>query len=107
SQLEGVAATGGVVGMVPVPRFLGPYEERAPFEPLFEHLDHMIGVIGDDHVGLGLDFDGVGPMRTEGIEDVAALPNLTVAMLARGYSHERVRKVLGGNFLRVFEEVFG
>ena len=107
AQLEGVAATGGVVGVVPVPRFLGPFEERAPFEPIFDHMDHMIEVIGEDHVGLGMDFDGVGPMRTDGIEDVSAMPNLTAGMLDRGYSHERVRKVLGGNFLRVFEQVFG
>lgn len=106
AQLEAIAASGGVVGVVPVPPFLGPYEQRAPLAPLLRHLDHMIATIGDDHVGLGLDFDGVGAMRTEGIEDVAALPNLTAAMLAHGYAPDRIRKVLGGNFLRVFDAVF-
>ena len=105
-QLERIAATGGVIGVVPVPPFLGPYPERAPFAPLIDHLDHLIRVVGDDHVGLGLDFDGVGAMRTEGIETAADVPNLTVAMLERGYHPERVLKVLGGNFLRVFDEVF-
>jgi membrane dipeptidase len=106
AQLEALAATGGVIGVVPVPPFLGPYEERAPLAPLFDHLEHMIGIVGDDHVGLGLDFDGVGSMRTEGIETVADVPNLTREMLRRGYAPERVRKILGGNFLRVFDEVF-
>ena len=105
AQLEGIAASGGVVGVVPVPPFLGPYPERAPLEPLFEHLDHMLRVVGDDHVGLGLDFDGVGSKRTEGIEDVTMLPNLTAGMVARGYPAETIRKILGGNFLRVFQEV--
>lgn len=105
-QLERVAATGGVIGVVPVPPFLGPYPERAPFAPLLDHLDHMIRVVGDDHVGLGLDFDGVGAMRTEGIETAADVPNLTAAMLARGYHPERVLKILGANFLRVIDEVF-
>ena len=57
-------------------------------------------------MGLGLDFDRVGDMRTERIEDVTKLPNLTAGMLERGHSPERIRKVLGGNFLRVFDQVF-
>lgn len=106
-QLEAIAATGGVIGVVPVPPFLGAYEDTAPLEPLFVHLDHMISVVGDDHVGLGLDFDGVGSMRTRGIETVSDLRNLTTAMSVRGYAPDRIRKVLGGNFLRVFDEVLG
>jgi membrane dipeptidase len=103
-QLERVAATGGVVGVVPVPPFLGPYEERAPLAPLFDHLDHLLRVVGDDHVGLGLDFDGVGSKRVEGIEDATMVPNLTAGMVERGYPPERIAKILGGNFLRVFRE---
>jgi membrane dipeptidase len=106
-QLEGIAASGGVVGVVPVPPFLGPYQERAPLAPLLRHLDHLIAVLGDDHVGIGMDFDGVGAMRTEGVEDVSRLPVLTEAMLTHGYTPERITKVLGANFLRVFDEVFG
>lgn len=105
-QLEGIAATGGVIGVVPVPPFLGEYGQRAPLRALLDHLEHIISVVGEDHVGLGLDFDGVGDMRTEGIEDVSRLPNLTAALLERGHQPGRIRKILGGNFLRVFEEVF-
>lgn len=104
-QLEKIAATGGVVGVVPVPPFLGTYDEHAPLEPLFEHLEHMLSVIGEDHVGLGLDFDGVGEKRTEGIEDVTKLPNLTKGLLERGHQPELIQKILGGNFLRVFDAV--
>lgn len=106
AQLEGIAATGGVVGVTPVPPFLGPYPEQAPFAPILRHLDHLVSVMGDDHVGIGMDFDGVGEMRTEGIEDVSRLPALTEAMLNHGYAQERVVKILGLNFLRVFDAVF-
>ena len=104
-QLEKIAAKGGVVGVVPVPPFLGKYDERAPLEPLFSHLEHMLRVIGEDHVGLGFDFDGVGAKRTEGIEDVSKLPNLTAGLLERGHPPEVVQKILGRNFLRVFDAV--
>lgn len=105
AQLERIARSGGVIGVVPVPPFLGPYDQRAPLEPLLRHLDHMIDVVGDEHVGLGLDFDGVGAMRTDGIETVAQLPSLTRAMVDRGYPTDRIVKILGGNFLRVFDQV--
>lgn len=104
-QLERIAAAGGVVGVVPVPPFLGPFTDRAPLEPVFEHMNHLIRVMGEDHVGLGMDFDGVGNMRTEGIEDVSTLPKLTSAMAEHSYSPERIRKILGGNYLRVFRKV--
>lgn len=106
AQLESIAATGGVVGVVPVPPFLGPFDERAPLAAVIRHLDHLISVMGEDHVGIGMDFDGVGSMRTDGVEDVSQLPTLTAAMMDHGFAPERIRKVLGLNFLRVFDEVF-
>lgn len=106
AQLESIAATGGVVGVVPVPPFLGHFDERAPLSALLLHLDHLVSVMGDDHVGIGMDFDGVGSMRTDGIEDVSMLPAFTEAMLDHGFAPERIVKILGLNFLRVFDEVF-
>ncbi len=69
-----------------------------------DHIDHIVRVAGIDHVGLGSDFDGV-PMLPEGMEDVSRFPAITVELVRRGYSDEDVRKVLGGNLLRVFGEV--
>jgi len=103
-QLEAVAKNGGVVGVTPVPPFLGDHEEEADLSELLDHVDHMIAVMGEDGVGLGLDFDGVGEMRTRGIEDVSKLPNITSGLLERGYGGETIAKILGGNFLRVFRE---
>jgi len=104
-QLEAVAKNGGVVGVTPVPPFLGDHEEQADLAELLDHVDHMIEVMGENGVGLGLDFDGVGEMRTRGIEDVSMLPNITSGLRERGYAEEIIAKILGGNFLRVFREV--
>ena len=67
-------------------------------------VDRAIGLVGDDHVALGSDFDG-GPPLPRGMRDVRDLPMITDAMLRRGYSDARIRKFLGGNLLRVFRKV--
>lgn len=77
---------------------------RAPFDSLIDHFDHIIKVAGIDHVGIGTDFDGI-PVPPAGIDSAADFPKITAALMARGYSAEDVRKVLGGNILRVFREV--
>jgi membrane dipeptidase len=74
-----------------------------PLDRLIEHIEHVIQVAGVDHVGLGSDFDGVTSLP-KGMEDVTKLPAITRALLARGYPEKDVEKVLGGNFMRVFDE---
>lgn len=74
-----------------------------PLSVLIDHIDHIAKTAGVDHVGLGSDFDGV-PALPQGIEKVEQLPNLTLALLQRGYSEQDVLKILGENFLRVMEK---
>ncbi|MGA2166603.1 MAG: dipeptidase [Terracidiphilus sp.] len=78
---------------------------RPPFSILIDHIDHIAKVGGVDHVGLGSDFDGVNGQLPEGLDSPADLPKITAALMARGYSAEDCRKILGGNLLRVFREV--
>jgi membrane dipeptidase len=78
---------------------------RPPFSVLIDHIDHIAKVAGIDHVGLGSDFDGVSGQLPAGLDSPADLPKITEALLARGYSAEDCRKILGGNLLRVFREV--
>ena len=78
---------------------------RPPLSMLIDHIDHIAKVAGVDHVGLGSDFDGVSGQLPEGINSTADLPKITEALMARGYSAEDCRKILGGNLLRVFREV--
>ncbi len=71
---------------------------------LIDHISYITDLIGIDHVGLGADWDGVGILPT-GMEDVTKLPELTAKLKERGFSNMEIRKILGGNFKRVFKEV--
>ena len=77
---------------------------RPPLKSLIDHIDHIAKVAGIDHVGLGSDFDGISSLP-EGIDSAADLPKITEELMKRGYTPQDVRKILGGNLLRVFREV--
>ena len=81
----------------------GPYP-RASLDDVLDHFDHVVELVGIDHVGIGSDFDGVGDSLPQGLEDVSAFPNLIEGLLARGYSETDIRKILGENLLRVWSE---
>jgi membrane dipeptidase len=70
---------------------------------IVDHIDHIVKLVGIDHVGIGSDFDGVQVVPTD-MKSVADLPNLTKELLRRGYSESDIDKILGGNMLRVMEE---
>jgi membrane dipeptidase len=72
-------------------------------EILIDHMDHAVKVAGVDHVGLGSDFGGIH--NPVGLETAAGFPLITYHLLKRGYKEEDVKKILGGNLLRVFGEV--
>jgi membrane dipeptidase len=78
---------------------------RPPFNVLIDHIDHIAKIAGVDHVGLGSDFDGVSGATPRGMDSAADLPKITQALLDRGYSAEDIKKILGGNLLRVFRQV--
>ena len=74
---------------------------RPPLSLLIDHIDYIVKLVGVDHVGLGSDFDGIeaGPKELHGVQD---FPLITKALVERGYNKKDIRKILGGNFLRVF-----
>lgn len=77
---------------------------RPKLEELIDHIEHVAKVAGVEHVGLGSDFDGVESVP-EGIDDVTRLPHITYQLLKRGFTAEDVKKILGGNLLRVLARV--
>lgn len=78
---------------------------RAKLADVVQHIDHVVKLTGSvDSVGIGSDYDGVGCVP-EGLDDVSKYPNLTRALLEKGYSAEDIRKIYGGNLLRVMREV--
>jgi microsomal dipeptidase-like Zn-dependent dipeptidase len=76
---------------------------RVDWSKIIEHIDHAVKVAGVDHVGLGSDFDGAN--MPFGMEDVTKLPQITEALLRKGYSESDVRKILGENTLRIMADV--
>jgi membrane dipeptidase len=76
---------------------------KVSWEKIIEHIDHAVKVAGVDHVGLGSDFDGA--TMPFGMEDVSKIPKITEALLRKGYAEKDIEKILGGNTLRVMEEV--
>jgi membrane dipeptidase len=72
------------------------------WEKIIEHIDHVVKLVGPDHVGLGSDFDGAD--MPDGMEDCSKLPKITEVLLRKGYSEDDIRKILGGNTLRVMEQ---
>jgi membrane dipeptidase len=72
------------------------------WEKIIEHIDHVVKLVGPDHVGLGSDFDGAS--MPDGMEDCSKLPKITEALLRKGYSEDDIRKILGQNILRVMEQ---
>jgi membrane dipeptidase len=90
--------------------YMKDYSEMRPaaatIDDVVAHIDHAVKVAGIDHVGIGSDFDGINSVP-QGLEDVSKMPALTAALLKRGYKEREIRKIMGGNFLRVMREVVG
>ena len=103
-QIRALADRGGVMGINFAPAFVHP--THATVERVVDHIDHIVDLVGADHVGLGSDFDGI-PATPEGLENVSKMLNITRELVRRGYPEEDIRKILGENHLRVFREVVG
>jgi membrane dipeptidase len=73
---------------------------RPSYKKVVDHIDHVVSLVGPDHVGIGSDFDGI-EVCPEGLEDISRIPILTEELCARGYSFEDIQKIMGGNFLRL------
>ncbi|MDE2888228.1 MAG: dipeptidase [Gemmatimonadota bacterium] len=100
-QIRAVAKNGGSIGVTFVPRFVD--KSTPTFARLLDHVDHIVQLAGAGHAGIGSDFDGGGTL----LDDATSFPRISDGLLARGYSEGDVRKVLGGNHLRVLREAIG
>jgi membrane dipeptidase len=99
-QLRALADNGGVIGLAFLPEFIDPDEPS--LDRLVDHIEYVCDLVGDDHVGFGADYDGMGD-RTAIPPDPSHLPILTQKMLDRGFPETTIRKFWGENFLRVLE----
>lgn len=86
------------------------YRKEVPYpystlDEVLDHIDHVVKLIGVEHVGIGSDYDGVGDSLPIGLKDVASFPNLVQGLLDRGYNRSDIEKILSGNLLRVWQQV--
>lgn len=99
TQIRAVADTGGIIGIMFAMKFLG-----GGLDAVVRHMQHVLDLVGDEHVALGSDYDGmIVPVPM--LADASMLPNLTDAMIVAGWSRERIGRVLRGNVVRVLRDV--
>jgi membrane dipeptidase len=96
-RLDALAKNGGVLGVI--------FYSAADVGDVVADIEYVFDTIGPDHVGLGSDLYGI-EKSPKGLEDISRLPALTEALVRRGHADETIVKVLGGNYLRVFEKVW-
>jgi membrane dipeptidase len=123
-QIRACARAGGIIGVTGLDSFLGP-DHSTSVDLLVRHIDHMSELVGPEHVALGLDYCGDDDMQAVQAEaeerpltytytaetlplfmPPESLPELVESLLHRDYSDSDVRGILGGNFLRVVENVW-
>ncbi|QAY65897.1 dipeptidase [Paenibacillus protaetiae] len=131
-ELRAIAATGGVIGVFAMPWFVHGDPQATTIDHVLDHIDYIVSLVGTDHVAIGTDWpmsdvswslvyfkehiapklgfakgDGPSTELIHGFEQYGLFVNFTRGLVARGYSDEQVSNIIGGNWLRVFEQVWG
>ena len=131
-EILAIAQTGGVVGIFAMPWFIAENPEQTTIEHVLDHIDYVVNLAGADHVGIGTDWpmpqtkwmaiafkklfaptmgfapgDGPSTEYVKGLTDYRSFLNITRGLMARGYTDEDIVKIIGGNWMRVFKEVWG
>ncbi len=103
-QIKAVAAKGGLIHCVFT--FLHEDREKGTLDHVLDHMEHVMKLVGPEHLGIGSDFDGIQKAPI-GLEDTSKMINITRGLVARGYTNAGIKQVLGENFLRVFAQITG
>lgn len=131
-ELQAIAGTGGVIGIFAMPWFVHADPEHTTIEHVLDHIEHVVKLCGVDHAAIGTDWpmsdtawslvyfkehiaprlgfakgDGPSTETVRGLEQYGLFINFTRGLVSRGYSDEDITKIMGGNWLRVFEQVCG
>jgi membrane dipeptidase len=105
-QIRAVAETGGTIGVMYQSSFLGDAYWGGRAVRIVDHLEHIIKVAGEDFASLGSDWDGA-IITPRDLPTCLELPRLVQLMLDRGWSHDRIHKVMGANWLRALSHLRG
>ncbi len=104
AQIRAIAKKSGWIGVTYVPDFLRTGKRKANVDDVIDHIDYFVNLVGADFVGLGSDFDGCQEVP-EGLEGVDKVFHIQEKLLERGYSKEDIQKIMGKNFLNLFQRV--
>ncbi|MBI5779774.1 MAG: dipeptidase [Planctomycetes bacterium] len=106
-QIKEICRRQGVMGVFYLPDYLKAFKRKkdsATIKDVVNHIQYIADKFGVDYVGLGSDWDGYGGV-TYGLEDCSCLPNITQELVRRGFNRNEIRKILGGNFVRVIKQI--
>lgn len=131
-EIIAIAETGGVIGIFAMPWFVHKDPNHTTIDHVLDHIEYVIRLVGVDHVGIGTDWpmsdvlwslvyfkeniapklgfakgDGPSTETVAGLEKYSYFINFTRGLVARGYTDEEIAKIMGGNWLRVFEDICG
>lgn len=117
-QLKAISEKGGVVGLNAFSDFVSDEAKNRDIEHLANHVDHMVEIMGIDHVGFGFDFDDYlegdtlsafaeGDAKTIGFENITKVPKMIELLEKKGYSKEDIEKIKYKNFLRIIKQILG
>jgi membrane dipeptidase len=103
-MLKQLAKNGGTVGIYFYPPYID-VRRSSNLAKVVDHIDAAVKQVGAAHVGLGSDFDGLDSAPPVGLENASKFPGITAELRKRKYSDEDIQLILGGSFMRVFEQV--
>ncbi len=104
-QLKALSKRGGVVGLNCLGCLIDESLENQTIDRLLDHLDHIVDLIGIDHVGFGLDYNETGELQFAiGAPDISNMPKFVDGLLHRGYGEPEINKIMSKNFLRVYKQ---
>ncbi|MBN1292707.1 MAG: dipeptidase [Candidatus Latescibacteria bacterium] len=103
-QIKALAAKGGVMGVAFAPQFIHLEPEKATLDRFVEHICYVGDLVGIDYVAIGTDYDGLGRETIPIVPEVSQLVKLTRCMMEHGLTEEEIKKIWGGNFLRILKQ---
>jgi len=92
-------------GMEYIQTYMQTHKLFAEANQFVDHIDHAVEIAGIDHVGIGTDYDGIGPVKPIGLPDITSYPVIVAELLKRGYTENELEKIMAKNFMRVWNEV--
>ncbi len=106
-QLCALRDTGGLVGISLNPAYMAPSDQDVSISTVCDHIEHVIDVAGEDHVGLGTDVGCFVSPMPQGLSNIGELKSITLELLKRGIPGRTITGILGGNWMRLFRAVLG